>query len=153
MKKHFIFSLIGITLSIFSGFGQNNGRVANFSYGNYDSPDFESYSFWVGSNKRSSIDYTYRTKTGDIKHLKLKYAGIDVSDGQKAFKIIFPNGLLLYITLSAEETLMVKSADGSYSKHFKWLYEGPINGVGTWCEPCTQDGKESVKLLKMYYFK
>lgn len=153
MKKHFIFALIGLSLSFFSVVGQTGGRVANFSYGNYDSPDFESYSFWVRSNKRSSIDYTYRTKAGEIKHLKLKYAGIDVSDGQKAFKVIFPNGLLLYITPSNEETVRIKSADGSYAKYFKWLYEGPVNGIGTWCEPCTQDGKEAVTLLKMYYFK
>lgn len=146
-------ALVGIVFSMGKGFSQSSGRVANFSYGTTDSPDFESYSFWVRSNQKSDIGYTYTSKTGTTKKLKLKYAGVSPWNGQQAFKIKFPNGLLLYAIPSNGETLKIVSLDGTYSKIFQWQYEGPVNGIGTWCEPCAQDGKDAVKILKTYYLR
>lgn len=53
MQKLFFLFLFLISLS---SLGQ---RVANFSFGEYGSKDFESYSFWVTGNKRANIDYSY----------------------------------------------------------------------------------------------
>ncbi len=153
MMKKLLFSLFATALFITQSFGQTGGKVANFSYSNNESPDFESYSFWVRGNHRSDIDYSYKSKTGQIKQLKLTHSGVANWKGQKAFKVKYPNGLQLYIIPAGEEALKIIHPDGSYSKIFKWLYEGPVNGIGTWCEPCTQNGKEAVKLVKTHYLK
>lgn len=131
-------------------FGQ---RVANFSYKNFAAKDFEAYGFWVNANQIGDINYSYKTPEGDIKSMKLKYEGADMLNGEKAFKVLFPNNLLLYVIPRKNNTLKIASLDGKYSKTFRWLYEGPIEGRGTFCEACAENASEATKLLTLYYLK
>jgi hypothetical protein len=133
-----------------TAFGQ---RVANFSYKNFTAKDFEAYGFWVNANQVGDINYSYKTPEGDIKSMKLQYEGVDTLNGEKAFKVLFPNNLRLYIIPKKNNTLKIASLDGKYSKTFRWLYEGPVEGRGTFCEACAENAAEAAKLLREYYLK
>lgn len=139
-----------ILLFPLAAYGQ---RVANFSYKKFNAKDFEAYGFWVNANQVGDINYSYKTPEGDIKSMKLQYEGVDMLNGEKAFKVLFPNNLRLYVIPKKNNTLMIASLDGKYSKTFHWLYEGPIEGRGTFCEACAENAEEAIKLLKMYYLK
>ena len=128
-------------------------RVANFAYKNFGAKDFEAYGFWVNANQVGDINYSYKTPEGDIKSMKLQYEGVDMLNGEKAFKVLFPNNLRLYIIPRKNNTLKIASLDGKYSKTFHWLYEGPIEGRGTFCEACAENEVEATKMLKLYYLK
>ena len=147
MHKLLIYLFFFLSVSVY---GQ---RVANFSYGNYDAKDFESYSFWVKANKRAEIKYTYKTNTGEFQNLTLKYIGLGILNGEKGFKVRFPNNLELYIIPKESNLLKIAKLDGSYSKEFRWLYEGPVDGKGTFCEPCAENEQEALRIVKMYYSK
>jgi len=133
-----------------TSFGQ---RVANFSYKTFNAEDFEAYGFWVTGNEIGDINYSYKTPEGDIKTMKLQYEGTDMLGGEKAFKVLFPNNLLLYVVPRTNNTLKIASLDGAYSKTFRWLYEGPVKGRGTFCEVCAGDAAEATKLLRVHYLK
>lgn len=139
-----------ILLYPLAAYGQ---RVANFSYKKFNAKDFEAYGFWVNADQVGDINYSYKTPEGDIKSMKLEYQGTDVLNGEKAFKVLFPNKLLLYVIPRKNNTLRIASLDGKYSKTFHWLYEGPVKGRGTFCEACTENAEEATKLLKLYYLK
>jgi hypothetical protein len=128
-------------------------RVANFSYKNFNAKDFEAYGFWVNANQVGDINYSYKTPEGDIKSMKLQYEGVDMLNGEKAFKVLFPNNLRLYVIPKKNNTLKIASLDGKYSKTFRWLYEGPVEGRGTFCEACAENAAEAANLLRMYYLK
>ncbi|RYU95218.1 hypothetical protein [Emticicia agri] len=141
----FLFLLLSATT-----YGQ---KVANFSYKKFSAKDFEAYGFWVNANQVGDINYSYKTPEGDIKSMKLQYEGTDMLKGEKAFKVLFPNNLRLYVIPRKNNTLKIASLDGKYSKTFTWLYEGPVEGRGTFCEPCAENAEEATKLLKAYYLK
>ena len=50
--------------------------------------------------------------------------------------------MILY-AYQEKDKLRIKNLSGKYNKLFSWLYEGPVNGIGTFCEPCTANEKES----------
>lgn len=123
-------------------------KVANFSTGKAGTKTYEHFSFWVEDDAIGDITYSYG-KNG--REIKLKYSGTDTLDGIKAFKVEFPNGEVFYI-VPKRTFLKVVNKKVNYDKIFRWEYEGPVNGIGTWCDACTQDGKESVDLIKRYFF-
>ncbi|WP_259015231.1 hypothetical protein [Emticicia fluvialis] len=131
----------------------NGQRVANFAYREFSAKDFEVYAFWVNANEVSDIKYSYKTPEGDIKAMKLKYEGVGILNGEKAFKVLFPNNLLLYVIPRKNNTLRVASLDGKYAKTFHWLYEAPTEGRGTFCTACAENAKEATNLLRMSYLK
>lgn len=48
-------------------------------------------------------------------------------------------------------SLKIVDGKGKYNKIFRWEYEESVGGIGTFCESCTENGKESVALLKKYF--
>jgi len=52
------------------------------------------------------------------------------------------------IPLAAQ--LQVTDERGTYNKLFSWEYEGPVNGMGTFCEPCAGDPEEAMQLIRIY---
>jgi hypothetical protein len=125
--------------------------VANFSTGLYSSRDYEKFSFWVYQNKNRTIEYSYRDKKGEFRNLELSYLGKFKQGNRSGFRVLFPNNLVLRIFL-AGDVLEVKAEKGNYFKYFRWEYEGPIGGRGTFCEPCTQDSSDAIQLLQDFYF-
>lgn len=124
-------------------------KVANFSYGKPGTNEYEQLSFWVGGNKPSSIFYTYGK---DRKESKVQYLGKGSLNGANGFKMRFSNGLILYV-IPQTINLFVSDLSGKYSKRFAWQYEGPVNGIGTFCQPCAQDEKEAIRLVKQAYLR
>ena len=125
---------------------QDGGKVANYSIGSYGSPSYEHFSFWVTDGK---LEVSYSTKDRD-KELPLSYEGVQDCKGVPCFKLSFSNGNALFAQLKGN-TLYVSDNKGTYSKTFKWEYEGPVDGRGTFCQPCAADPKEAAALLKKHY--
>jgi hypothetical protein len=36
---------------------------------------------------------------------------------------------------------------------FTWAYEGPVNGVGTFCNVCAKDEKEAIAVINGWFMK
>lgn len=124
-------------------------KVANFSVNEIGTSQFEEFSFWVKEGKRSDIDYSYGK---NYKTLKLVFAGECSIDEDKGFKVKFPNGLHLCVVAKGEH-LLVSDSVGKYMKLLDWHYEGPVNGIGTFCTPCAEDEKEAIQLVRKYYLQ
>ncbi len=136
--------LIALTAQI--SFGQDE-EVANYSIGKYNGKNYEHFSFWVSSGKRSRITYSYRNQD---KNIELTYLGVADINGQKGFKVQFPNKLILFVTPNGD-VLKVTDENGKYTKYFRWEYEGPVNGIGTACGMCVGEDKEAIKFIKKYF--
>jgi len=124
-------------------------KVANYATGKYGEPNYEHFSFWTKAGKRAEITFTYG-RYG--KELRVKYLGKAAYEGKAAFRVQLPNGSLLYVIPSGVN-LKIQNTAKSYNKLFTWAYEGPVNGMGTFCETCAEDEKEAMQLLRTYYLK
>ncbi len=122
-------------------------KVANYAVGKFGTEGYEHFSFWTEAGKRTKITYTYGK---DGKELAASYAGKGNYQGKSCFKVSLPNKQLLYVVPTAYK-LQVTNAAKTYNKTFTWEYEGPVNGIGTYCDVCTQDEKEAMTLLRKYY--
>jgi len=130
-------------------FLQTDQQVSAYSTGKYGTSDYENISFWIKSGKRSGIKYTYGARP---KVLKLQFAGTFTKNQDTIFKVRFPNNLVLFIQSSGNDLIITDSSQ-NYRKIFKWEYEGPVNGIGTFCEPCATDEKQAISWLKQHYFR
>ncbi|WP_342645985.1 hypothetical protein [Mucilaginibacter sp. CSA2-8R] len=124
-------------------------KVANYAFGKLGTQAYEHFPFWTEDGKRTRITYTYGK---DSKDLTATYAGKGSYQGTPCFKITLPNQQTLYVIPSAYK-LQVRNAAKTCNKISNWEYEGPVNGVGTYCEVCTQDEKEAMLLLRKCYLK
>ncbi|GAB4039319.1 hypothetical protein GCM10028774_40320 [Spirosoma jeollabukense] len=118
-------------------------KVANYSYGKPGTDTYEQLSFWMKDGQKSSIDYTYGK---DRKDVKLRYVG----KYEASFQVRFPNNTTLTVNPKGT-TLIVVNTKSNYAKTFVWEYEGPVNGIGTFCNVCAQDEKEAMRLIRTYY--
>lgn len=126
----------------------NYKQVASYSNSEFGSSKYENFGFWILDNHNPVIHYQYGKKSLEV---PVKYLGKCKVGNNKCFKMLLNNKLTLYVSIE-KHNLRIKSASGNYNKLFAWQYEGPVNGIGTYCEPCTQDEKESEKFLSEYYF-
>jgi hypothetical protein len=132
-------------------------KVAGFYNGaEKNEKNYENFSFYVRGKKRGQIIYSYYNpipaRYYNPKQVELTYLGMETKGKVKSFKVKFPSNLILIIT-PLRDSLEVTNEKGTYRKFFKWEYEGPVNGIGTWCSVCTQSDKESVNLVKTYFLK
>jgi hypothetical protein len=123
------------------------GKVANYSTGQPGTDGYEEFSFWVRNNAVSTVTYVYGR---DRKEANVNYLGKSSLNGKPAFKLGLPNGVVLY-AVPLDITLMVTDRPGKYVKRFSWQYEGPVDGIGTFCQPCAQDERSAMRLIKGYY--
>ena len=120
----------------------NAQTVANFSTGTPGNNDFEEFSFWANHE----ITYTYGSKW---KQLNIIFTGIT---SKNSFTVQFPNRHSYKVIVEAS-SISVIGLTTEYRKVMGWHYEGPINGIGTYCSVCTQSAEDAVKLLKKKYLK
>lgn len=125
-------------------------KVANFSTGKAGTKSYEHFSFYVKDKKRDEIVYAYG-KNGRDNEIEVKYLGKDKLNGAAAFKISLPDNRILYVIPQATY-LKIVDEKGKYNKIFRWEYEGPVDGRGTFCDACTENGKDSIALIKKYFF-
>lgn len=135
-----------LALALLLPFAQSSARVANYSVGRAGSMSYEHFSFWIKDGK---LEASYSYGPGS-KELPLSYKGVESCEGAPCFKVVFPNGRALYIR-PAGMRLKVTDQTKRYSKVFRWEYEGPQNGVGTFCSACAEDEKEAIQLIKKHY--
>jgi hypothetical protein len=133
-------------LASVSSFAQ---KVANYSYGKYGTPGYEHFSFSTKAGKRAQISYAYGK---DGKEVVAKYAGTGVYKQKKCFKVELAGKSILYIVPIGQK-LQVSDPAKNYVKMFNWEYEGPVNGMGTFCEVCAQDEKEAIGIINSVFMK
>ena len=129
--------------------GQEQQRVANYAFGRIGTKNYEHLSFWTQNNERYEITYSYGE---EYKEIKLSYKGVDTFKGEACFKIEFSNGTQLYV-IPKGTSLRVVDEEGKYNKVFRWEYEGPRNGIGTFCNVCAEDEREAMRLIRQFFLK
>lgn len=124
-------------------------KVASYSFGKPGTDNYENFSFWTKDGKRTLLEYSYSKNRREV---KLKYIGRDTLNGKPCFKIQFSNGYILLVTLKGIK-LNITDAKGKYNKIFEWEYEGPVNGIGTYCDVCAHDEEEAMQIIVLAYMK
>jgi len=124
-------------------------RVANYGFGQPGTATYEHFSFWTKDGRRTDVQYAYGK---DRKDTQLGYAGLGRLNGQRCFKVRFPNRHTLYL-LPSGTTLRVATSPNAMPKTFAWEYEGPVNGVGTNCSVCVADAAAAMQLLRTHYLR
>jgi hypothetical protein len=123
-------------------------KVANYSIGKYGTDKYEHFSFWVKNGQRAEITYSYGNRNTEF---KVAYAGVTKQNGAAGFKAQFSNGHTVTIVPNGSKLTVMEK--GKTPKVFAWEYEGPIDGIGTFCEPCAQDEKAAMQVMRTYYLK
>jgi hypothetical protein len=124
-------------------------KVANYSFGKFGTDKYEHFEFWIKDGKRIDVEYRYGK---DNKNLKLKYLGKYRVISDSCFKLQFSNNYILYV-IPKGLTLKVIDAAAKYNNIFAWEYEGPVNGIGTYCDVCAEGEEEAMKLIQSGYMK
>lgn len=123
-------------------------RVTSFETGEAGTASHEDFSFRVHADGRREIIYAYGK---DRKEVILKSLGVKDNDGFAQLRLGFPNGLVLELVVRGQE-LRTSDDAGTYSKTFRWAYEGPVDGRGTFCAPCVEEA-DAIPFLKSHYFR
>ncbi len=121
---------------------------AFFMIGDYANPKWEKIEFNF-TNKAKEITYSYHQNESGV---QLKPLGIKYIDGQKGLMVKFPTGNKIYVILQDQkkQRIIMKSEDGQYNKAFALGYEGPVNGVGTYCDVCANEPAEAFAIVNLF---
>ncbi len=121
---------------------------AFFMIGDYANPKWEKIEFSF-TNKAREITYSYRQNESGV---KLKPFGVKYIDGQRGLMVKFPTGNKIYVILQdrKKQRILMKSEDGQYNKAFALGYEGPVNGVGTYCAVCANEPAEAFGIIDSF---
>ncbi|MBX7226210.1 MAG: hypothetical protein K1X55_09265 [Chitinophagales bacterium] len=83
----------------------------------------------------------------------LRIIGSKNVNGKAALIVAIPKiekEYFLYLNNTYEQ-LTFECADGSYKKTFTLGYEGPVNGIGTYCEQCANEPTEAYELFLTFF--
>ncbi|WP_345953664.1 hypothetical protein [Mucilaginibacter sp. PAMB04168] len=122
-------------------------KVANYSSGKRGIAAYEHFSFWTKGSKRVEIIYSYGKND---KTQPAQYLGKTTYQGKPGFKVGLPGNYQLYV-IPEGINLRVIGPTKKYNKLFAWEYEGPVNGIGTFCDVCADDEKAAMQLVKAYF--
>ncbi|MPR35634.1 hypothetical protein [Salmonirosea aquatica] len=145
MSKLLISCMLGLTITL--SHAQTKTR-AFFMVGDYSQPEWEKLAFEVDGTK-CSIMYAYRKhETG----YPLKILGVGKVGNAKALRVSIPGFNKTYLIYKdvPKKGLVMVSEDQSYRKFFALGYEGPVNGVGTFCASCANEPAEAFALVDSF---
>ncbi|MBF9140002.1 hypothetical protein [Hymenobacter properus] len=128
---------------------QAQSKVASYATGKPGTEQYEELSFWVKDGKRADIYYTRGKNRNEIRGNYLPQTG---KTNGASFAVRLADDRLLTIIPSGSQLKVADSATDA-PRTFAWKYEGPVNGVGTFCRECTANPKEAMELLRAYYLK
>jgi hypothetical protein len=128
---------------------QAQTKVASYAAGKPGTEQYEELSFWVKDGKRADIYYARGKTRGEIKGNYLPQTG---KTNGASFAVRLADDRMLTIIPSGSQ-LKVAAAGTDAPKTFAWKYEGPVNGVGTFCRECAANPQEAMQLLRTYYLK
>ncbi|MBJ6109411.1 hypothetical protein JAO73_10325 [Hymenobacter sp. BT523] len=124
-------------------------KVATYAAGKPGTDQYEELSFWVKAGKRGDVYYVRGKERSEQQANYLPKTGMTngssfaIRTGDDRLFSIIPSGTALKVASSANDA----------PKTFVWKYEGPVNGVGTFCRECAASPKEAMQLLRAYYLK
>jgi hypothetical protein len=124
-------------------------KVANYSIGKPGTDKYEHFDFWTKDGKPTDIHYAYGKER---KEVVIQHLGMDTLNNSRCFKVKFNNNYILYIIPRGRQ-LQVTDAECKYNKTFSWEYEGPVNGIGMFCEVCAENDEDAMDLIQSMYFK
>lgn len=128
---------------------QAQTKVASYSAGKPGTEQYEELSFWVKDGKRADIYYVRGKDRNEFRGNYLPQTG---KTNGASFAVRLADDRLFTIIPSGTQ-LKVADAGTDAPKTFAWKYEGPVNGVGTFCRECAANPKEAMELLRAYYLK
>jgi hypothetical protein len=136
----------------FQGFSQNEVKThAFFMVGDYNNPEWEKLVFEVNSKtSEHTISYSYKKNE---KGYKLEILSVKDVDKKPALVVRIPKFNKIYYILKDKknEKLIMTSEDKTYKKSFLLGYEGPVNGVGTYCSSCANEPEDAFKIVSMFF--
>ena len=145
MKK--LFCLAFFALSILTLSAQDK-TYAFFMLGNYAYAEWEKLEFELNANG-GDITYSYAKKPNGI---KLKNLGIKYVGQYKVLMVQIPGSAKIYY-LNPDpnnKRLQFKSSDNKYNKWLPLGYEGPVNGIGTYCERCANEPEDAFEIVNSF---
>ena len=147
MEKRAFLTLLFL-LIVGRGYSQDKTH-AFFMIGDYDSPQWEKIEFDL-TGQGKEITYSYRTneRGHKLQLLGMKYAGT-----RKELTVKITGTTKIYVLLSDPKNrrITMLSKDGTYKKTFALGYEGPVNGVGTYCDHCANEPEDAFKLVDVFF--
>jgi hypothetical protein len=122
---------------------------AFFMAGDYASPNWEKLIF---DNTKSGQKLTYAYKQRET-GIQLKPIGKKRVAGQTVVLVRMAGISQPYLIRRdrAGQKLIMVSQDGQYKKTFTLGYEGPVNGIGTYCASCANEPADAFKLVDAYF--
>ncbi|QJD81289.1 hypothetical protein HH216_08435 [Spirosoma rhododendri] len=145
-----MFSLLTVCLTLLSRPTLAQEKTsAFFMVGDCASPDWEKLSF-EKTKAGSVLTYAYKQHEDGV---RLQPVGVKSVNGQRVLLVRMPGVSQPYMIRRdrAGERLVMTSQDGRYRKLFKLGYEGPVNGVGTFCETCANEPADAFRLVDAYF--
>jgi hypothetical protein len=122
-------------------------RVAVWTTGTPDTETFESFAFWIKSDKRAYIRYLHGTSTDDI---ELSWRGPGTVSGRRGFWASFPSpdSRTVFITPANDSTLLI--AIHGHNKKYYWENENAHPESD--CDICAADATEATGWLRRYFW-
>jgi hypothetical protein len=137
-------------LILYNSFSANaQVKVAQYCFGKNGTKDYENISFWTKNDKRTHIEYSYGSNP---KKIMLQFLGKSILNEKNCFKVQFPNKYILFI-IPNETVLQIRDEKGKYTKTFTWEYEGPVNGIGTFCHACAENEEVAMEIVKKNFLQ
>lgn len=144
LKKIFF---IGFFAFCATALNAQSKTYAFFMLGNYSYPEWEKLEFNLDSG--GEIIYSYAKKPNGI---KLKNLGTKYVGQYKVLMVQIPGfAKTYYINPDPNnKRIQFESSDRKYNKWLPLGYEGPVNGIGTYCERCANEPEEAFEIVNSF---
>ena len=126
---------------------QPDVKEAIWSAGTPGANDFESFAFWVKSDKRAYIRYQHDTSSDDI---ELRWLGPGTESSRRGFWAAFPRpgNRTIFITPINDSVLLITTHGGS--RKYRWVDENADPGSN--CDICAASAAEATGWLRRYFW-
>lgn len=121
-------------------------RVANYSTGEPGTSGYEEFSFWTNNGIADSVIYAYGAEPHSMK------LSFTADNNLHRLLVTFSNNYSL--TIVPDSTILhITDTLSNYNKTFYWEYEGPVNGIGTFCSICADGEQEAMEIVMLFIAK
>ena len=148
LKKLFLLTILVCCISALKAQQKTH---AFFMLGNYSYSKWEKLEFDLNDGV-GEITYSYAKKPDGV---KLKILGTKYIGDIKVLMVQIPGfAKTFYINPDPKKSrVQFESSDRKYNKWFPLGYEGPVNGIGTFCEQCANEPNEAFEIVDFFMGK
>lgn len=125
-----------------------DNHVANFAFGKSGTLQYENLSFWVKADGHKEVVYA-RDNGKDRIETNAVYLGPEINGSRHYFKVKLETGEVLKI-IPEDSFILVVNEKSESRKKFRWEYEGPVNGKGTYCSSCVEEA-EAIPFVRKHF--